>query len=230
MGHFFEGELNEVRAKLVLMGERAIELVRSVIESLEAEEPVLAQQVIKMDDALDQLEKQIDSEAIRYISLRAPVASDLRLLTVSMKACHDLERVGDEASSIAKRAIRLMEMGPIQELHTIIPMSTLVVNQLRDALDSFIDEDGAKAYTVPVQDRKVDDYNRANMRQFAEGVRLDPNTVEQAFELVFISKSLERIGDHATNIAEDVIYLLKGDDVRHTAAVKRTSAYPPSGQ
>lgn len=229
MAHFFEGELNELRAKLVLMGERAIELVRSGIESLESEEPILARQVIKMDDAIDELEKQIDSAAIRYISLRAPVASDLRLLTVAMKACHDLERVGDEASSIAKRALRLMDMGPVGDLSKIISMSTLVVSQLRDALDSFIDEDRAKAFVVPKRDRDVDDLNRENFANLARIVRADPEGVERAFELIFISKSLERIGDHATNIAEDVIFLLEGDDVRHTHVTRRAASQAPFG-
>lgn len=223
MNPFFERELNDVRSKLVLMGEKSIEIVRLALEALVTEEPALSRQVIEMDDAIDLLEKEIDSDCIRYISLRAPVASDLRLLAVSMKACHDLERVGDEASSIAKRTIRLLRLGPVSDLFGISPMGEMVVKQLREALDSFIEEDLKKAFQVPMKDRKVDDINRDNFQILADTVKSKPDSVEQAMELIFISKSLERIGDHATNIAEDVIYLLEGDDIRHTKATQRSS-------
>ncbi|WOO42248.1 phosphate signaling complex protein PhoU [Rubellicoccus peritrichatus] len=223
MNPYFQGELNDVRSKLVLMGEKSIEIVRLALEALVTEETELAKQVIEMDDEIDLLEKQIDSDCIRYISLRAPVASDLRLLAVSMKACHDLERVGDEASSVSKRAIRLMRFGPINDLFGIKPMGDLVVKQLREALNSFINEDLKKAFQVPLKDRKVDDINRDNFQILTDMVKSNPNSVDQAFELIFISKSLERIGDHATNIAEDVIFLLEGDDIRHTDVTKRSA-------
>ncbi len=222
MSSFYQNDLDRIRDSLVLMGEKAVDLVRFAVHSLETSEPEVARRVRHMDDEVDALEKQIDSEAIRYISLRAPVASDLRLLTVAMKACHDLERVGDEASSIAKRVERIAKEGPARQLHGIPTMAAAVLEQLRDALDSFIDEDIEKAYSVPHRDRDVDDLNRENYNALTEAAQAGKVDVDMAIGLIFISKSLERIGDHATNIAEEVIYLLEGDDIRHTEAVKRS--------
>lgn len=224
MSNFFQNDLDRIRDSLVLMGEKAVDLVRHAVHALETDEPKMAGRVRQMDDEVDALEKQIDAEAIRYISLRAPVASDLRLLTVAMKASHDIERVGDEASSIAKRVQALSSLGPVRHLYGIPAMAAAVLEQLRDALDSFIEEDIERAYSVPHRDREVDDLNRENYRVLTDGIKNGQTDVEHAIGLIFISKSLERIGDHATNIAEEVIYLLEGDDVRHTKAVKRSLA------
>ncbi|MDP0496791.1 MAG: phosphate signaling complex protein PhoU [Verrucomicrobiota bacterium JB024] len=222
MHPFYQAELKQIRQNLVLMGERAIEVVRFAVQSLVDDDADLSGKVIEMDDRIDELELAIDSEAIRYISLRSPVASDLRLLTMAMKACHDLERVGDEATTIAKYARRMHDNYPPKNLRAIPTMAELVIEQLRNAMDSFISEDAQVAYSVPKQDRQIDDLHRQNYRELTAAIRQTPELTEQLIELIFISKALERIGDHATNVAEDVIYVLEGDDVRHTEAVKRS--------
>lgn len=223
MHHFYEAELEDTRRKLVLMGEKCMDIVRMAIKALEDNDLGTAQRVLGMDDEIDELELQIDSESIRYLSLRAPVATDVRLLSLCMKGCHDFERVGDEASSIAKRVRRLSRQGrTIGDLAGIPKMTELVINQLRAAMDSFINEDNELALKLPEMDREVDDINRANFDMLMSRSTDDPNYVAIGVELIFISKSLERIGDHAVNIAEEVVYLIQAKDIRHTDAVRRS--------
>ncbi len=223
MKRYFHHELEELRKHLILMGERTIDSVRLAAQALLAEDVATAGQVIALDDEIDRLEVLIDAECVRYITLRGPVASDVRLITVAMKASHELERAGDEATSIAKRARKLAEKGKVEDFHHIPRMADLALDLLRDAMDSFITENVDKAHEVPRRDKEVDDLNRENYVQLTDKISLQPTISHAAIELIFISKSLERIADHATNIAEEVIFLLKGEDVRHTAEVKRSA-------
>jgi phosphate transport system protein len=203
------------------MGETAIEQVRTAIKALVEANPGLANQVIASDDKLDTLEVRIDDEAVRYMNLRTPIASDLRLVIVGMKASHDLERVGDEATSIAKRAIRLSAEPPLKPYIDLPRMTGITLEMLRDALDCFLQVDEAKAVAVCKRDAEVDNINRQLYRELTSFMVEDPATISRAIELMFISKSIERIADHATNIAEEMIYLSKGKDVRHTEEVKK---------
>jgi phosphate transport system protein len=223
MKRYFHHELEELRKHLILMGERTIDSVRLSMQALLADDVSTAGSVIALDDEIDRLEVLIDAECVRYITLRGPVASDVRLITVAMKAGHELERAGDEATSIAKRARKLAEYGKVDDFFNIPRMGDLALEQLRDAMDSFISEDVDKALTVPRQDKEVDDLNRDNYVKLTDKISGHPDTSHPSIELIFISKSLERIADHATNIAEEVVFLLKGADVRHTAEVKRSA-------
>lgn len=225
MKRFFDSELESFRSSLILMGETAIRQVRDSVKSLVEGDSALAQKVIAADDQLDQLEVRIDDEAVRYTSLRAPVASELRLLIVGMKASHDLERVGDEATSIAKRAIKLSAEPPLKPYIDIPRMSDIAVEMLRDALDCFLYGDTDKAIAVCHKDSEVDQLNKQLYRELSSYMIENPATTSRALELMFISKSLERIADHATNIAEETIFLSKGQDVRHTDIVKKA---PPA--
>jgi phosphate transport system protein len=224
MKRFFDVELETFRSQLILMGETAIEQVHAAIKALEAASPGLADKVIAADDRLDRLEVEIDDEAVRYMNLRAPIASELRLVIVGMKASHDLERVGDEATSIAKRAIRLSVEPPLKPYIDIPRMATMALEMLRDALDCFLQVDEAKAVAVCRRDAEVDDLNRQLYRELTSYMLENPATISRAIELMFISKSIERIADHATNIAEEMIYLTHGKDVRHTDEVKKSPA------
>jgi len=221
MKRFFDAELETFRSQLILMGETAIEQVRTAIKALVEANPGLANQVIASDDKLDTLEVRIDDEAVRYMNLRTPIASDLRLVIVGMKASHDLERVGDEATSIAKRAIRLSAEPPLKPYIDLPRMTGITLEMLRDALDCFLQVDEAKAVAVCKRDAEVDNINRQLYRELTSFMVEDPATISRAIELMFISKSIERIADHATNIAEEMIYLSKGKDVRHTEEVKK---------
>lgn len=227
MKRFFDTELEALRTKLLQMGDRAIDQVRLAVHSLTEADLALADRVIQADDALDQLEVQIDDEAIRYMTLRGPIASELRLVIVGMKASHDLERVGDEATSIARRA-RKLAIEPKLELYADIPrMAHIALEMLRDALDCFVHEDEQKALAVIRRDAEVDNINRLVYRRLTSYMIENPDTIARALELMFISKSVERIADHATNIAEEMIYLAKGKDVRHNESIKQPQ--PPAG-
>jgi phosphate transport system protein len=171
---------------------------------------------------LDELEIKIDDEAVRYMNLRAPIASELRLVIVGMKASHDLERVGDEATSIARRAIKLSAEPPLKPYIDLPRMASMAQEMLRDALDCFLHVDEAKAVAVCKRDHEVDNLNRQLYRELTSFMVEKPETISRAIELMFISKSIERIADHATNIAEEMIYLNKGRNVRHSDEVKKS--------
>jgi phosphate transport system protein len=225
MRRFFDTELETLRSHLILMGETAILQVRHALKALVEANISQAEQVIAADDKLDELEVKIDNEGVRFMSLRAPVASDLRLVIVGMKTGHDLERVGDEATSIAKRAIRLAAEPPLKPYIDIPRMANIALEMLRDALDCLLQGDEAKALAVCKRDLEVDNINRQLYRELTSFMVEKPETISRAIELMFISKSLERIADHATNVAEETIYLMRGKDVRHTDEVKKT---PPA--
>jgi phosphate transport system protein len=222
MKRFFDTELETFRSQLILMGETSIRQVRDAIKALVDADVGLADRVIAADDELDLLEIQIDDEAIRYMNLRAPVATELRLVIVGMKASHDLERVGDEATSIAKRSVRLAAEPPLKPYVDIPRMAGIALEMLRDALDCFLDGDADKALSVCRRDAEVDQINKQLYRELTSFMIEKPGTISRALELMFISKSIERIADHATNIAEEMIYLAKGKDVRHSDEVKKT--------
>lgn len=224
MKRFFDAELETFRSNLVLMGEIAVRQVRNALKSLVESDLSLADQVAAADDELDQLEVQIDEEAIRYMSLRSPVATELRLVIVGMKASHDLERVGDEATNIVRRVAKLSAEPPLKPYVDLPRMASIAVEMLRDALDCFLQVDVDKALAVCQRDKEVDEINRQLYRELTSYMIEDPNTTSRALELMFISKSVERIADHASNIAEEMIYLAKGEDVRHTEVTKNPDA------
>ena len=224
MKRFFDAELENFRSHLLQMGERAIDQTRLAMRALTEADLALADKVIRADDELDRLEVQIDDEAIRYMTLRGPVASELRLIVVGMKASHDLERVGDEATGIARRS-RKLAIEPRLELYADLPrMAGIALEMLRDALDCFAQEDEHKALSVIRRDPEVDNLNRLVYRRLTSFMIEKPDTIARALELMFISKSIERIADHATNIAEEMIYLSHGRDVRHSETVKKVSS------
>jgi phosphate transport system protein len=209
MKRYFHEELEDVRSHLMLMGEKAVESVKLAMQALLESDVALADQVMRSDDVIDDIEKQIDDEVVRYVSLRAPVARDLRLLFVAIKASHDLERVGDEASNIAGRTKKIIAQGlPIDAVARVPRMCELAINMLDDALRSFIQEEETLAYSIVGRDKEVDTINRENFKEFVELMKSDPANVAACTEMVFISKSFERIADHAKNIAEEVFYLL----------------------
>ncbi|MBI5422880.1 MAG: phosphate signaling complex protein PhoU [Opitutae bacterium] len=232
MKRFFDAELEALRTDLLQMGDRAIDQTRRAVRALAEGDLALADKVIAADDEIDKFEVQIDEEAIRYMTLRGPIASELRLVIVGMKASHDLERVGDEATSIARRA-RKLAIEPKVELYADIPrMANIALEMLRDALDCFVHEDEQKALAVIRRDPEVDNLNRLVYRRLTSYMIEKPETIAWALELMFVSKSIERIADHATNIAEEMIYLVRGKDVRHSEEIKQVvqQQIPPAGK
>ncbi len=226
MKRFFDSELDAFRSHLIQMGEKSIEQVRSAVRALVEADTELARKVRAGDDELDHLEVLIDDEGVRYMSLRNPIATDLRLVVVGMKAGSDLERVGDEANNIAKRAIRLAAEPPLKEYVDIPRMAEIAQQMLRDALDCFLQHDNEKALAVIRRDEEVDALNKQIYRELAGFMVENPATISRALELMFIAKSIERIADHATNIAEEMVYLAKGEDIRHNDELKKKTPPP----
>lgn len=226
MNRFFHKELEQLRSHLIEMADKSTHCVRLALDALDRNDVALARKVLEMDDSVDALEVAIDAEASRYITLRAPVASDVRLITVAIKTSQDLERIADEASNIAKRIIRLAEIGPLPKVGMILEMGDLALALTREAMGCLLAEDAAKARAVPPKDKEIDRLHRKNFADFTADISAHPADAATYIELIFISKSIERIGDHATNIAEEFVYLLEGHDIRHTDGVKRSIDRP----
>ena len=215
MQRFFHDELRQLRDDLILMGERSLDMTRLVLRAVENGDDSLALQVRGMDDRVDELEKRVDREIMRYLTLFGPMGSDVRLLLAARDIGHDLERIADEASVIAKRAMVISERGPLKDLLHVPQEGIIACEVLRLAIDSFIEGDLAKARLVLTRDAEIDALNRKNYEELFGKAGDAANVSASHVELIFISKALERIGDHSKNIAEQVIFLLSGEDVRH---------------
>jgi len=215
MKRYFHEELEAVRSHLMEMGERAVESANLALRALEQRDLDIADSVIEGDDMIDAIETRIDEEVARYISLRAPVAKDLRLLFVAVKASHDLERVGDEATSIAKRTKKMLSSNETYRgLGRVPDMCELAISMLKEALLSFIQEEEDIAHQIIGRDKAVDALNRENFKEFVELMKDDPSKVDVYAEMIFISKSFERIADHAKNISEEVYFLLTSQSLK----------------
>ena len=215
MKRYFHEELEAVRSHLMEMGERAVESANLALRALEQRDLDIADSVIEGDDMIDAIETRIDEEVARYISLRAPVAKDLRLLFVAVKASHDLERVGDEATSIAKRTKKMLSSNETYRGLGRVPyMCELAISMLKEALLSFIQEEEDIAHQIIGRDKAVDALHRENFKEFVELMKDDPSKVDIYAEMIFISKSFERIADHAKNISEEVYFLLTSQSLK----------------
>ncbi|BET65715.1 phosphate signaling complex protein PhoU [Opitutales bacterium ASA1] len=221
MKRFFDSELETLRSDLFHMGERVIDQLRLVLKALAEGDVHLAQVVVDGDNEIDDLEMRIDEEAIRYLSLRAPIATELRVLIMGMKASHNFERAGDEITKIARRIRHIASDAPIKGAEGIIDMGEIAAEMLRAALDCFIQGTEEEALAVCRRDAEVDRMNRKIQEELTEAMTRNPVLVPRAVDLVFVSKAIERVADHATNIAEETIFLMKAKDVRHSADTRR---------
>ncbi len=179
--------------------------------------------VEKEDDQIDALEMQIDDMCVKLLARRAPLATDLRRITTTMKASTDLERIGDQAVNIARCALELNKEPLLKPLIDIPRMAALARGMMRDALDALVQKKPELARSVPPHDREVDGINRQLYRELTSFMLEDPATITRALRLMFVSKYIERIADHAANIAEDVVYLYEGTDIRHAKNVVKDS-------
>jgi phosphate transport system protein len=211
----FEQELAGLKEKLLTMASLAEAAVNKAIKALLDRDDDLARIVKDEDSLLDQLEIDLDDMAISLLS-KAPLASDLRLITVAMKISHDLERVGDEATTIARRSLELSQEPQLKPYLDIPRMAKMALEMLDDALDAFVNRNSEKARAVIPRDRDVDVLNRQLHRELSSFMVEKPTTITRCLNLMVISKSLERIADHATNVAEEVVYLYEAKDIRHT--------------
>ncbi|HUS34101.1 MAG TPA: phosphate signaling complex protein PhoU [Verrucomicrobiae bacterium] len=216
MTRHFEQEMAALKEKLLTMASHAESSLANAIKALVDRNDDLARKVIADDSILDQFEIEIDEMSIGLLALQGPLASDLRLITIAMKISHDLERVGDEATTIARRTLELSQEPQLKPYVDIPRMRDLAMQMLNEALDAFVNHNPTKARAVVPQDKEVDAINRQLHRELVSYMIEKPNTITRCLNLMVISKSIERIADHATNIAEEVVYLYEGRDIRHT--------------
>ena len=212
----FNTGLETLKQKLLTMASHAETAVNEALRALVERDYDLALRVKEDDRILDQFELEIDEMAIQLLS-KAPLASDLRFVTVAMKISQNLERVGDEASKIAKRARDLSQEPPVKVQLDLPRMSNLALGMLKNALDAFVNRDTAAARDVIPRDKEVDALNRQINRELAQHMMDNRDTIMRCLNLIIVSKSLERIADHAKNVAEEVVYLYEAQDIRHTA-------------
>lgn len=208
-------EFAALKEKLLTMSSLAAASVQNAVKALVERNDDLARQVEQADDQLDALEIELDELAIVLLS-RGPIASDLRMITVAMKITHDLERVGDEATTIARRAVDLNKEPQLKPYVDIPRMATMTLEMLNDALEAFVSRDTARARAVLPRDKDVDALHKQLQRELVTYMMEQPATITRCLNLMQISKRIERIADHATNIAEEVVYLYEGRDIRHT--------------
>jgi len=194
---------------------------KSVLSLVECDE-AQAQDVLRNEARINQLEIEIDDFTVGLLALYQPMAKDLRFLTAAIKINSDLERMGDLAVNIVERALSLMQQPPVKPLIDIPQMAKLVESMVRRSLDAFVKRDSELARAVLLSDDAVDDLRDAIYRELIGFMKRDPDTISRALDLMFVARNLERIADHATNIAEDVLFLVKGVDVRHHAEAQET--------
>ena len=216
MTRHFEQEMAALKQKLLTMASHAESALSNGIKALVDRNDDLARKVIADDSILDQFEIEIDEMAIALLALQGPLASDLRLITIAMKISHDLERVGDEATTIARRTIELSQEPQLKPYVDIPRMANLAMEMLDQALDAFVNHNSEKARSIVPRDKEVDNINRQLHRELVSFMIEKPATITRCLNLMVISKCIERIADHATNIAEEVVYLYEGRDIRHT--------------
>jgi len=213
----FQDELEQLKARLLEMGGLAEEQVRLAVNALVNRDRDLIARVLTGDDPLNALHIELDSRCFTLLALYQPMAVDLRAIVAAVKINTDLERVGDLAINIAEAAQRYVAHPPVKKLIDIPRMANIAQSMLRDALDAFVRGDTALAETVLNEDDALDSLKTQIFRELLTYMLADPATIEPALDLILVSRHLERIGDHATNIAEDVIFMVSARDVRHHA-------------
>ena len=224
MTHYNE-EMTHLKESLLAMASHAESAVARAMRALVERDDALAVQVQADDNILDQYEIEIDDTALHLLA-KAPLATELRLITVAMKISQNLERVGDEAVTIARRAIDLGTEPQLKPYVDLPRMATMSLEMLRDAITAFVNREPEKARAVVPRDSDVDDLNRQLHRELSSYMVERPTTISRCLHLMVISKALERIADHATNIAEEVVYLYEAKDIRH-AGQKTNEAENP---
>ncbi len=215
MENHFETGIANLRQKLLVMASHTEKSVNNAVQSLMQRNHDLALRVKAEDDVIDHCEVEIDELAIQLLT-KAPLATNLRLVTVAMKISQDLERIGDEATKIAKRARDLSQEPPVKIQLDLPRMAGRALEMLKAALDAFGQHDAAAARAVIPQDKEVDALNKEIHAALVQHMVENPDAISRCLHWMVAAKSLERIADHATNIAEDVVYLCEAQDIRHT--------------
>ncbi|MGA2360948.1 MAG: phosphate signaling complex protein PhoU [Candidatus Aminicenantales bacterium] len=211
----FDEELKDLKEKLLEMASRAEEQIGLAVRGLKDRKEEMACEVLDKEQDVNRLDIEIDEMAMRLLALRQPMATDLRFITSAMKIGSDLERIGDLAVNIAERTLDLLKVPPLKPLIDIPRMASLAQGMVRDVLNAFVNGDADLAKNVCQRDDQVDQLNGQIFRELLTFMMADQTTIPRAVDLILVGRHLERIADHATNIGEDVIYMVKGKTIKH---------------
>lgn len=211
----YEQELRTLRERVVLMGSLAEEMIQKGVAALRARDTPLAQATRRVDRHINRLECEVDELCLRILAMRHPVASDLRFITTALKVVTDLERIGDIGVNICERVLELNEEPPLPEVVDVSSLADESLGLLHEALDALVSRDVDRATSLLERDDQIDEHYSRIFQQVLAMMSRDPSTVYRATRIQSIAKYLERVGDHAVNIAETVVFLVKGTDVRH---------------
>ncbi|GIK99853.1 MAG: phosphate transport system regulatory protein PhoU [Alphaproteobacteria bacterium] len=206
----FDDELKQLNQVIAQMGGLAEAQLQMAIDALARRDTATAQEAVASDARINQLETQVDAMAVRMLALRQPMAQDLREVVAALKISGAIERIGDYAANVAKRVLTLSQLPPVRPLHAIPRMGRLTQELLKEVLDAYIEHDAEKAVRVWERDEEVDEMYTSLFRELLTYMMEDPRNITPCTHLLFIAKNIERIGDHATNIAETIHFLVRG--------------------
>ena len=216
MHRHFDDELKDLKAKLLRMGGMVEDQIQGALRALVERDSRLAREIIENDHQVNALDVEVDEDCLRLLALQQPTARDLRLVTTAMKISTELERMSDLAENVCERAIELNEEPQLKPYIDIPRMANWALQMVREALDSFVMSDPALARKVTADDDFIDDLTQQLFRELLSFMIENPQTITRAIRITFIAKYLERIADHATNVAELVVYMVEGKIIRHT--------------
>jgi phosphate transport system protein len=221
----YEGELSKLREDLLLMGAKVEDMLVSSMRALEKRDSALAERTMAVDHEINRLEMEIDELCLRVLARRQPVASDLRFITIALKLVTDLERMGDLGVNICERIIELNEEQPLKPYADVVRMAEATQSMLRDALDAFVEGDIERAHGVIERDQVVDAYYKSLFRELLTYMMENPRNIFRATRVQSIAKYIERMADHATNVAEMVVFMVRGKDIRHRSGPGRGGSH-----
>lgn len=211
----FEDELNELKKKLLEMGSLVEEMINSSVKALVDRKPEITKEVFLKEEEVNRKQIEIDEMCLKLLALQQPIAADLRFITSAMKINSDLERMGDQAINIAETGEHLAKQPPLKPLIDIPRMAETVKIMVKESLDAFVRSDAKLAQAVLLKDDEVDALKDQLFRELITYMMADSGNITRSLDLILIARNLEKIGDHATNISEDVIFMVLGKDVRH---------------
>ena len=214
----FDEALTSLRNNVLMMAGLAERSLQRAIKGLFERDDDLCAYAIADDEEIDQLEKQIDKDGVDILLRFQPLASDLRRVVSAMKLSSNLERVADQATNIARRARKLNQHPPLSEIELVVPMRDHAMAMFKDSLDAYVREDVELARAIVPRDQTLDELNRVVSRKLIERMANDPEQLRGYLNLMFVARHLERVGDHATNIAEESVYAAVAEDIRHQTA------------
>lgn len=214
----YDQDIELLTRKIIEMGGVVEHQIAQAIDALVQRDVERAQAVIERDDQVDRLEEEIDQRAIRLLATRQPMAVDLRLIAMALKISNDLERIGDYAVNMAVRIERLARTPPLKPLYTIPRMAQIAQEMVKGVLDAYVERDADHAVAVWLRDDEVDEMYVSLFRELVTYMLEDPRNISSCLDLLFIAKNLERIGDHATNVAEKIHYMIHGERINRMPA------------